>query len=43
MIEVEPLVPVAGTAAFLIVRSRSSMRQRTFVKETIEDQANRHL
>ncbi|MGH8778710.1 hypothetical protein [Paraburkholderia sp.] len=41
--EVEPLVPVAGTAAFLIVRSRSFMRRRTLVKESIEDQANRHL
>jgi hypothetical protein len=41
--EVEPLVPVAGAAAFLIVRSRSFMRPRTLVKESIEDQANRHL
>ncbi|MEP9325493.1 hypothetical protein PPMP20_20520 [Paraburkholderia phymatum] len=42
MTEVEPLAPVAGAAAFLIARSSSRRSQRTFVKEPIENQANRH-
>jgi hypothetical protein len=42
MTEVEPLAPSAGAAAFLIARSSSRRSQRTFVKEPIEDQANRH-
>ena len=40
--EGEPLVPYAGAAAFLIARSSLRRSQRTFVKEPIEDQANRH-
>jgi len=43
MTEVEPLAPVAGAAAFLFARSRSSVQQRVFVKERIETQANRHF
>jgi hypothetical protein len=39
---VEPLAPFAGAAAFLIARSSSRRSQRTFVKEPIENQANRH-
>jgi len=42
-IVVEPPVPNAGTAAFLIARNRSFIRLRASVKEPIEDQANRHL
>jgi hypothetical protein len=41
--EGEPLVPYAGAAAFLIARSRLSARPRAFVKEPIENQANRHF
>ncbi|HWT36976.1 MAG TPA: hypothetical protein VN289_11865 [Paraburkholderia sp.] len=42
MTEVKPLAPVAGAAAFLIARGSSRRSQRTFVKEPIENQANRH-
>ncbi|CAD6548758.1 hypothetical protein LMG24235_04577 [Paraburkholderia sabiae] len=42
MTEVKPLAPVAGAAAFFIARSCSRRSQRTFVKEPIENQANRH-
>jgi hypothetical protein len=42
MTEVEPLAPSAGAAAFLIARSSLRRSQRTFVKEPIENQANRH-
>jgi hypothetical protein len=42
MTEVEPLAPFAGAAAFFIARSSLRRSQRTFVKEPIEDQANRH-
>ncbi len=42
MTEVKPLAPVAGAAAFFIARSSSRRSQRTFVKEPIENQANRH-
>ncbi|ALP62882.1 hypothetical protein AN416_09910 [Paraburkholderia caribensis] len=40
--EVEPLAPSAGAAAFFIARSSLRRSQRTFVKEPIENQANRH-
>jgi hypothetical protein len=44
MTEVKPLAPVAGAAAFLFARSRSSsVQQRVFIKERIETQANRHF
>jgi hypothetical protein len=39
--EVKPPAPFAGAAAFFIARSRLRS-QRTFVKEPIENQANRH-
>jgi len=42
LIRVEPLAPLAGAAAFFIARSSSRRSQRTFVKEPIENQANRH-
>jgi hypothetical protein len=42
MTEVEPPAPFVGPAAFLIARSCSHRSQRTFVKEPIENQANRH-
>jgi hypothetical protein len=42
MTQVEPPAPFAGAAAFFIARSSSRRSQRTFVKEPIEDQANRH-
>jgi len=42
MTEAEPLAPFAGAAAFFIARSSLRRFQRTFVKEPIEDQANRH-
>jgi hypothetical protein len=43
MTEVKPLVPVAGAAAFFMVRRPLAGWPRALVKEPIENQANRHF
>ncbi|MFC5428171.1 hypothetical protein ACFPTO_05020 [Paraburkholderia denitrificans] len=43
---VEPLASLAGAAAFLFAvppPRRNTLRSRVFVKEPIENQANRHF